>query len=109
MVAWLLWATPVWLSRSRSGVGGRDWVSSMTRPSLSLDLFISLQRERKKKSGVLLVYDFLVLSLRVNFSLVGKQSLLSVIAELKLFPLCFLIKVLSTYDLHCSVLKLLFL
>jgi hypothetical protein len=56
VVAQLPWATPVWLSGSR--VGGRGWVSSVTRPSLSLDLFISLQRE-KKKSGVLLVCDFL--------------------------------------------------
>ena len=39
-------------------------------------------KERKKKSGVLLVCDFLALGLRVNFSLVGKQSLLSVTVEL---------------------------
>jgi hypothetical protein len=68
-------------------VGGRGWVSSMTRPSLSLDLFISLQREKKKKLVVLLGCDFLAPGLHVNFSLVGKQCLLSATAELKLFPL----------------------
>jgi len=77
MVARLPWATPAWLSGSGSGL-------CFHLSSLSLDLFISLQRE-KKKSGVLLVCDFLAPGLRVNYSLVGKQSLLSTTAELKLF------------------------
>jgi hypothetical protein len=67
------------------GVGGRGWVSARRRPSLSLDLFISLQR-KQNKSGVLLVFDFLAPGLRVNFSLAGKQSLVSAMIELKLFP-----------------------
>jgi len=52
--------------------------------SLPRSLFISLQRE-KKKLGVLLVCDFVAPGLSVNFSLVGKQRLLSATAELKLF------------------------
>jgi hypothetical protein len=69
-------------------IGGRWSMVGAGFPSLiSLpprSLFISLQIE-KKKSGVLLVCDFLAPSLRVNFSLVGKQSLLSATVELKLF------------------------
>jgi hypothetical protein len=85
VVTRLPWATPVWLSGSGLGVGGRGWVSARRRPSLSLDLFISLQR-KQNKSGVLLVFYFLAPGLCVNFSLVGKQSLVSVTTELKLFP-----------------------
>jgi hypothetical protein len=54
--------------------------------SLPRSLHFTAKREKKKKkSGVLLVCDFLAPGLRVNYSLVGKQSLLSTTAELKLF------------------------
>jgi hypothetical protein len=84
VVARLPWATPVWLSGSGSGlgVGGRGWVS-ISHLSPSISSFHC--KERKKKSGVLFVCDFLAPGLRVNFSLVGKQSLLSATAKLKLF------------------------
>jgi hypothetical protein len=90
------WATPVWLSGSGSGVGGRGWVFSVKTPISLLNLFISLQR-KQNKSGVLLVFDFLAPALRVNFSLAGKQSLVSATTELKLFPLKLLRKL---YLLH---------
>jgi predicted MPP superfamily phosphohydrolase len=41
------------------------------------------------KSGVLHLFDFLALSLRVNFSSVGKKSLLSATTKLKLFSFFF--------------------
>jgi hypothetical protein len=117
VVARLPWATLVWLSGS--GVGGWGWVSifhlspsiSSSRvghvvarlpwatpgrwsvvgarfSSLSLDLHFTAKRE-EKKTVVLLVCDFLTPGLCVNFLLVGKQSLFSTTAKLKLFSLTF--------------------
>jgi hypothetical protein len=67
----------------------RGWGSVVGAGFLSLisllrSLHFTAKRE-KKKSGVLFVCDFLAPGLRVNFSLVGKQSLLSATAKLKLF------------------------
>jgi hypothetical protein len=67
-------------------VGGWGWVS-IFHLSPSLDLSSFHCKERKKKSAVLLVCDFFAPGLCVNFSVVGKQSLLSATAELKLFSL----------------------
>jgi hypothetical protein len=63
---------------------GRGCVS-ISHLSPSISSFHCKERKKKKKSGVLLVCDFLAPGLRVNYSLVGKQSLLSTTAELKLF------------------------
>jgi hypothetical protein len=73
------------------GQGRRSVVGARFPSLISLPrslLFISLQREKKKKkSSVLLICDFLVSGLRDNFLLVGKQSLLSSTVELKLYSI----------------------
>jgi hypothetical protein len=79
MVAWLPWATPVWLSGSGLGFRRED-----TYLSPSISSFHC--KEKQNKLSVLLVFDFSAPRLRVNLSLVGKQSLVFVTTELKLFP-----------------------
>jgi hypothetical protein len=67
-------------ARSVVGAGFPSLISH-----LSPSIFISQQREKKNKLGVLFVRNFLASSLCVNFLLVGKQCLLSATAELKLY------------------------
>jgi hypothetical protein len=72
----------VWVG---SGVGGRGRVFSVKTPISLLNRLISLQI-KQNKLGVLLVFDFITPTLCANFSLAGKQSLVSATTKLKLFP-----------------------
>jgi hypothetical protein len=68
-------------------VGGRWLGLGFHLSSLSLNLFSSFHCKERKKIGCFACMWFSYSSLHINFSLVGKQSLLSVAIKLKLFSI----------------------